>query len=110
MIGNPMAKWAPMIPKTILLIFLSASSIAAAREPIPKLGSFGFNWLNPDSRCRKLTRKDIEALPGCRVNANAFGLEGNALSCRVDRRTEWMVYETATRCRAALDTMQANGP
>jgi hypothetical protein len=90
------------------LLLLASTSIAAA-DSRPKPGSFGFNWLDPDSSCKQLSAKDLAKASKCTVSPNAFGLDLKSHQCKVSARVEWVVYETAAQCQQALETMQANG-
>ena len=91
----------------IALLLLAASGAAAER--VPPAGSYGFNWLDPKSQCRKLTDKDLAKVAKCTVTANAFGLDLESHACRVSAHVELIVYKTAAQCQQALETMQANG-
>jgi len=93
---------------SLATIFLAASSGAAA-DRVPQLGSYGFNWFDSNSHCRKLTAEELSHLR-CTISANAFGLQFESYTCNVDARTELVVYATAAQCQEALETMQANGP
>lgn len=91
-------------------ICLVASSVTAA-DRMPRPDSYGFNWLDSESHCRKLTAEDLSRLSKkCTMSTNAFGLQLESYSCKVDAHTELVVYETAEQCQEALETMQANGP
>ena len=90
-------------------ICLVASSVTAA-DRMPQPGSYGFNWLDSGSHCRKLTAEDLSSPSKCTMSANAFGLQFESHTCKVDAHTELVVYETAEQCQEALETMQANGP
>jgi hypothetical protein len=92
----------------VALLLLAASGAAAA-ERLPPAGSYGFNWLDPNSECRKLTDEDLAKVSKCTVTANAFGLDLESHACRVSADVELIVYETAAQCQQALETMQANG-
>jgi len=99
-----------MISKLSLLVILLAASGISAAGHMPQPGSFGFNWLDPQSRCRKLTVKDLAPVSKCIISTNAFGLRSKPYACKVNTHVELMVYPTAAECREALETMQANGP
>jgi len=92
----------------VALLLLSASGATAA-ERLPPVGSYGFNWLDPNSQCKKLTAEDLAKVSKCTVTANAFGLDLESHSCRVSAHVELLVYKTAAQCQQALETMQANG-
>ena len=96
-----------MKPGLGLVLFAAAGVSAADRMPAP--GSYGFNWLDPQSSCRKLSAKDLAKASSCTATGNAFGLELQSHACRIDAHVELMVYKTAAQCQQALETMQANG-
>ena len=98
-----------MISKLALALLLLAASGSDAPVPAPKAGSFGFNWLDANSQCKELTAKDVAKLSKCEATDNAFGLDSKSLMCKVDARTELVIYPTAEKCQEALETMQANG-
>jgi hypothetical protein len=100
----------PVISKLSLPVILLAASVVTASDRIPQPGSYGFNWLDADSLCKKLTAKDLAPVTKCTVSTNAFGLRLNSHVCKVNSRIELMVYKTAAECKQALETMQANGP
>ena len=100
----------PMISKLGLTVILVAAAGATAADRVPPPGSYGFNWLDPESRCSELTAKDLAPVTECTVSTNAFGLRLNSHLCRVNSRIELMIYRTAAQCKEALETMQANAP
>ena len=93
---------------SVVALLLSASAATAAGH-LPPAGSYGFNWLDPKSQCRKLTDKDLAKVSKCTVTANAFGLDLESHACRVSAHVELIIYKTAPQCQQALETMQANG-
>lgn len=97
-----------MISKLALSAVLIAASGVSAADGMPKPGNYGFNWLDPESQCKKLTERDLASFSKCTVSPNAFGLELRSHRCEVDARTEIIVYENAAQCQEALETMQAN--
>ena len=99
-----------MISRLSTLVILMAAAGATASDRMPSPGSFGFNWLDAESRCKKLTAQDLAHVSKCTVSTDAFGLKLNSHVCRVDSHIEYMVYKTAAQCQEALETMQANGP
>ena len=91
----------------VLLLWLSPSALAGdARSS----GGYGFNWLSAEPTCRKFSTAQRVALKNCTVSSDAFGLNVRSHVCRVNRRTEYMIYSSAAKCRDALKTMQANAP
>lgn len=93
-----------------MLLFLVASSNDGTAALLPPPGSYGFNWLDSNSVCKKLTAKELAGVSSCTVSTNAFGLELTSQVCRVNSHVEYMVYSSMAQCREALETMQANGP
>jgi hypothetical protein len=89
---------------------LLAASTASAADHLPPPGSYGFNWLDANCHCAKLTDKDLAQAKDCTRSNNAFGLRLDSLVCKINARTELMVYKTQAQCQEALETMQANGP
>ena len=98
-----------MLSKLGLPMLLLAAAGTGAAERVPKAGSYGFNWLDPKSSCKKLTDKDLAKLKTCTVTSNAFGLDLDSHMCKVSAHVELVVYKTAAQCQQALETMQANG-
>jgi hypothetical protein len=99
-----------MIAKLCLSFALLAAASTPAADALPKAGSFGFNWLDPaTSACKEVTAKEIATFKECTVSDNAFGLELRSHACKVDERTEIIVYANAEQCQQGLETMQANG-
>ena len=96
-----------MVMKIAIASLLLAG--AAGGAPVPKAGNYAFNWLKPDDTCKALTAKDAAKLTKCEASDNAFGLQSKSLMCKVDAKTELVVYETAAQCQEGLETMQANG-
>jgi hypothetical protein len=94
----------------VLPLLLLAASATHAADLLPPPGSYGFDWLDANSRCFQLTAKDRARIRTCTTSHDAFGLELEAKVCRIDARHELMVYATAAQCRLAWETMQANGP
>ena len=99
-----------MISNLSLAVILLAISAVTAADRMPEPGSYGFNWLDTESHCKKLTVKDLAPVKSCTISTNAFGLQLNSHVCKINSRTELMVYKTAAECNEALETMQANGP
>jgi hypothetical protein len=83
----------------------------AASGSMPKPGSYGFDWLNPESaQCREISAKDISSMKQCTDSPNAFGVDIPSKACRVDEKVELIVYATKEQCQQGLETMQANAP
>jgi hypothetical protein len=98
-----------MLPSFAFALLLAAAPATPASAPMPKPGSFGFNWLDAHSQCKKLTAKDLAPIKSCERSDNAFGLESKSLMCKVNAKVELVVYDTSAQCEEALETMQANG-
>jgi len=92
----------------LLPVLAFANPAADAR---PKAGSYGFNWLAPaKAACRQITDKDIASFKECKDSENAFGIDLPSKACRVDKKVEFIVYDTKEHCQEGLETMQANAP
>jgi hypothetical protein len=96
-----------MLSKLAFALLLAAASTSAT-TPKPKAGSYGFNWFDPGSKCRKISAKELAPLK-CEVTENAFGLELKSHTCKVNAKVELVIYDTAEHCQVAWETMQANG-
>ena len=96
--------------KLAFVAILLSGSVATAADRMPPPGSYGFNWLDAASHCKKLTAKDLARVSKCTLSTNAFGLELESHACKVNKTIEFMVYKTAAQCQEALETMQADGP
>ena len=94
--------------KSAILVLLAAAA-AAKGDSLPPPGSYGFNWLDPDSPCIRLEAGDIARFNKCTASDNAFGLDLASHACRVDERVEFIVYATAAQCQEAWETMRAHG-
>jgi len=106
--GEAMNRFALSLACLLPVVALASSG---AREGMPKPGTFGFNWLDPESaECKKLEAKDIAAMKSCADSANAFGLDLPSKACRVSAKVELIFYDTAEHCQQGLETMQANAP
>ena len=91
------------------LLLLSAAATASDAGVKPKPGSWGFNWLDPDSPCKQITAKDLAPVKQCEASANAFGIELKSQQCKVSDDVEWVIYDTKAHCQQAWETMRANG-
>jgi hypothetical protein len=98
-----------MPSKLVLSLVLLAAAGSSAFDGRPKAGSYGFNWLDPESaRCRAMSAEDIAAMKSCTDSANAFGIDLPSKACRVDDKVELIVYDTKEHCQQGLESMQAN--
>ena len=63
-----------MISHLGLSMMLLAASGPTAADRMPKPGSYGFNWLDPEkASCRKLTEEDLAEAGDGTVSPTAFG-------------------------------------
>ena len=80
-------------------------------ENVPAVGTFGFDWLRPKSaRCQTISEPLVKRFRHCERRAGAFGLSDPVYVCRIDERTEYMVFATKSACVNNLETMKANAP
>jgi len=100
-----------MISNLALAMVLLAASGVSAADRLPPAGSYGFNWLEPETAtCKQLSAKDLAKVKTCTLSDNAFGLELKSHACRVSDGVELIVYKTKAQCQEGLETMQANAP
>jgi len=52
----------------------------------------------------------VSKLSKCEIQEYAFDVDIKSLSCKVDHKTEFMIYETEAECKKALKAMEANAP
>ena len=99
-----------MISKLCLSLALLAAAATPAADRLPKAGSYGFNWLDPENTsCEQLTELDLANFSECTTSNNAFGLELESHACRVDDKVEFIVYNDMAQCQEAFETMKSNG-
>ena len=99
-----------MFAKLMLsLLLLSAAATASDAGVKPKPGSWGFNWLDPDSPCKQITAKDLAPIKKCKTSPNAFGIDLKSHQCQLNDSVELVIYDTKEQCQQAWETMQANG-
>lgn len=92
----------------LLLTLVSMTAIADSR---PTPGSYGFDWLHPDTtRCRKISQQEIDGYVSCEKTQRGFGEYVPTHACRAGKSSEWIIYATRKECQAEFETMQANGP
>jgi hypothetical protein len=97
------------LPSLIALALACASSAVHANRPAA--GSFGFDWLRPKSaRCEAVSEALLKRFRRCEHRAGAFGLSDPVHLCRVDGRSEYLVFASKAACIENLETMKANGP
>ena len=99
---------------TITLIsgLLLASVARAEIQNLPPLGSYGFDWLNADkAQCQKITPDLTKKFRSCEYkNPGGFGLGNPSHSCRISKKSEYIVFSNKTICIDELETMKANAP
>jgi len=87
---------------------------ASAKDAKPPVGSFGFNWLKPETaKCQKLKEADIKRFKSCQPGGEEGGFGTNIKSthtCQVNEKNEWNIYATRKDCQIAFETIQANAP
>ncbi|HEX6733189.1 MAG TPA: hypothetical protein VF096_00135 [Azonexus sp.] len=94
---------------------LSATLVATAglaAAETPAAGSYGFDWLKPDSaRCVALTETVIRGFRSCEFKPDGtFGLGDPAFACRRNASSEYLVYASKATCTRNLETMRAHAP
>ena len=91
---------------------LLAPALCLAQTKGPAVGTFGFDWLRPNSaRCQPVAEPLLKRFRQCEYRSTgAFGLSDPVHVCRVDERSEYMVFATKTACDNNLETMKANAP
>jgi len=90
---------------------LSSSPYAFAATDVPAEGTYGFDWLkNPNStQCVAVTKALIKKFRKCELTDGSFGGDpAKARKCAIDKRSEYMVYESKEACAKALETEKAN--
>jgi len=100
-----------MKPTRITGAFVVLVPLCIATETGPAVGSFGFNWLRPKSaQCRAISEPLLKRFRRCERQPGAFGRNDPVYVCRIDERTEYMIFETRAICVENLETMKANAP
>jgi hypothetical protein len=93
---------------TLGALLLSLSQPASATSPD---GGFGFDWLRPKSAtCQPIVRSLIARFRACERHDGAFGLSDPVHVCRIDERSEFMVFASRAACSRNLYAMRANAP
>lgn len=104
----------PLLFIFLALIIIAHHSVFAGDIPLlPKalVGQYGFDWLHPENAtCTRVSETEIKTFKTCAPAATASftGKTGHMVCQRKDG--EFLIYETKTRCREELETMQANAP
>lgn len=97
-----------MLALGALVLVTSAAHAAVVKPPD---GGFGFDWLRPKSaRCQPIERSLIERFRSCERHDGAFGLSDPVHVCRIDARSEFMIFASRTACARNLEAMHANAP
>src|SRR4029453_4187048 len=93
-------------------VLLTVSTQCLAASTVPVVGSFGFDWLRPNSaRCEVISESLRKRFIQCEFRSTgAFGLSDPLHVCRVSDRSEYMIFETKSVCVNNLATMKANAP
>lgn len=98
-------------------LFLVPPILLAAIFPVaaakgPAAGTFGFDWLRPAAaRCQEVSEPLLKRFRQCEYQkTGAFGLSDPVYVCRIDDRSEYMIFETRAACTKNLETMKANAP
>lgn len=97
---------------SILVMFVISQTWATQPDrPLP--GSYGFDWLHPESvKCEKMTRRKLKKMQVCDTHpkGGSFGLEYKYHACRIKDSVEYLIYETKAICQEAKETMDAHEP
>jgi hypothetical protein len=95
---------------TCIALFGAAGMAAEAAFPVA--GSYGFDWLTPDSaKCVRIAEVDAKQFKVCEFHTSgAFGLDLAYHVCPTAKRGEFLVFKSQAACQEALETMQANAP
>ena len=101
-----------MRPKLIYgAILLVVSPLCTATENGPAVGSFGFDWLCPRSaQCQAISETLVKRFRRCERQPGAFGLNDPLYVCRIDDRTEYMIFETRSICVQNLERQRMAAP
>jgi len=97
---------------TFISALLLASVVYAEIRNLPALGSYGFDWLNADKAdCQKITPELLKKFRSCEYkNPGGFGIGNPSLSCRISKKSEYIVFSNKDICIDELETMKANAP
>lgn len=98
-----------------LLLSFGIPGIVSAAAPSDVVGKFGFDWLHPEkARCQAITANAVAGAKDCKHlkegDTGSFTGKADYYSCKVSSKVEYMIYDTQTRCKEELETMQANAP
>jgi len=83
-----------------------------AESGLPAIGTFGFDWLHPDSaRCEAMTGPARKRFRQCDYQTSGtFGLSDPVHVCRINERSEYLIYASKAACVRNLETMNAHAP
>ncbi len=96
-----------------VLIALSACVALNAVAATPPSGSYGFDWLHPQTAiCIKVSEATKKNFTNCEFHAGggSFGLASPYYSCSPRKGVEYFVYQSKAACTEAKETMDANAP
>ncbi len=99
--------------RPLLAALLLATSSAAKAGEFPVEAGYGFDALQPTTtKCHRITPQQVASFKRCEFSADgyAFGLRSQYHKCDASPRREVFIYQSPSKCQAALETMQANGP
>ena len=93
-----------------IALFCAAGTAGEATFPVS--GSYGFDWLAPDSaKCMRIAEADAKQFKVCEFHTSgAFGLDLAYHACPTAKRGELLIFKSQAACQEALETMQANAP
>ncbi len=93
-----------------LLSFLCVSANAEGEVIVPAdtKGMYYFDWFKkPElTKCKKIDTKVLRQLKRCSVAAEGSG--ANAV-CKINNKSEFLIFKKLASCNIAKDEMEANG-
>ena len=93
------------------LPMLLGAPLYVGAAPAPPAGGFGFDWLRPKAaRCQAIPEHLSKRFRRCEQRDGAFGLADRVYVCKLDERSEYLIFETEAACKDNLETMKANAP
>ena len=100
----------------IFVVFSAAAQIVLANS-VPSssvVGKYGFDWLRPTkAKCAAITEQAAGGFKTCtQADANSPGSftgKKDFYTCRVSKTSEYMIYNSQSRCREELEVMKSNG-
>ncbi|MEI6415025.1 MAG: hypothetical protein WCP34_12305 [Pseudomonadota bacterium] len=88
------------------------SETSETSEALPALGSYGFNWLQPNkAKCMKISNNLLKTFRVCQFKKDG-GFDGGytpSWECSVNANIEYMVFKNRKVCQEQFEVMQANG-